>query len=123
MTDTGGVWKSDKQNNRRDHVGVSPGDFPVPSEQDFFSWLYQTDFPVYISTHPERWTIGTISFLEAKLRDALINQVKRLVHFLSQKAVEIVLNNNRFFQRMSLSLKYLTSIWLVYGPACSIWHL
>jgi hypothetical protein len=82
FTDTGGRWQASPTHNMRDHVGVARGSYPSPAHQNFPSWLANFQLPVYISTHPERWADGLISFGEALGRDFSANQAKRIVRIL-----------------------------------------
>ena len=78
FTDTGGRWNASSKINKRDYVGLSLGDYPCPDSADFTNWLSITNCPIYISTHPERWTDNYALFAEAKLRDFFANQAKKI---------------------------------------------
>ena len=75
FTDTGGIW-ADGKANLRDRVGTRVPELQ-PDEVGFRDYVEQSEVPIYISTHPERWPSGTIGQLQARLRDGGVNVVKR----------------------------------------------
>ena len=77
-TDTGGRWNAPQKYNRRDHVGQGNDFSRSPSDPTFSSWLSEVIMPIYVTTHPERWSRGKLELFESTLRDMIINQGKHV---------------------------------------------
>lgn len=83
MTDTGGRWLSE-QTNLRDRVGKEWPRHAVPSDDNFqfIEFIKITKDPLYISTHPERWSQSHLGCGIAKGIDAISNSAKLILKYL-----------------------------------------
>lgn len=79
FTDTGGRWNSISKYNFRDKVGISPGTEILPNASCFSAWLSKTSHPVYISTHPERWSRTRIGYIKKLIEDKMVNLIKAFI--------------------------------------------
>jgi len=79
LTDTGGCWLAGKS-NLRDRVGKYWPAHAVPVNMPAFKgFIAETRQPLYISTHPERWSATMPGYMSIKMADMAINAVKRVV--------------------------------------------
>ncbi|MHA3904149.1 hypothetical protein ACTPOE_11525 [Castellaniella sp. WN] len=79
LTDTGGRWLA-TQSNLRDRVGDAwPHDALPNAGQAFQRFITQTIRPLYISTHPERWSASFIDYCGVKALDLAANSTKRVL--------------------------------------------
>lgn len=77
LTDTGGNWLA-RSTNLRDYVGLGWPASALPQNRVAFrSFISTTREPLYISTHPERWSAGIAAYLYAKIFDLLVNGAKK----------------------------------------------
>lgn len=79
LTDTGGRWLA-QASNLRDQVGLSWPIEALPNNRLLFrKYVAESDFPLYISTHPERWNSHAFGYVRTKLVDTGVNMVKYLL--------------------------------------------
>lgn len=77
LTDTGGRWLA-TQSNLRDRVGDAwPHDALPDASQAFQRFITQATRPLYISTHPERWSASLVDYCGVKALDVVANSIKR----------------------------------------------
>ncbi|CUJ28325.1 Uncharacterised protein [Achromobacter xylosoxidans] len=77
LTDTGGRWLA-TQSNLRDRVGDAwPHDALPDAGQAFQTFIKRTARPLYISTHPERWSASLVDYCTVKILDLAANSIKR----------------------------------------------
>lgn len=78
FTDTGGRWSASGHSNLRDRLGrpLPPGVVPGDDEA-FVLFLSVADSPVYISTHPERWSRSDADFVYSAAIDFLARVAKQ----------------------------------------------
>lgn len=83
MTDTGGRWLSE-QTNLRDRVGREWPRHAVPSDDifPFINFIKETKDPLYISTHPERWSQSRLGYGIARGIDTVSNSAKLILKYL-----------------------------------------
>lgn len=75
LTDTGGGWLA--QANLRDRVGCAwPSDCLPTHIAAFQQFVADAERPLYISTHPERWSDSWPGYLRSKTADMLTNSIK-----------------------------------------------
>jgi hypothetical protein len=78
LTDTGGRWNADGDENRRDRVSNAATTAVDPSDTTAFAqFLREYDGIVYLSAHPERWPAGRVGQLQVGSTDLAVNLVKR----------------------------------------------
>jgi len=81
LTDTGGTWLA--QANLRDRVGKAWPSDAVPTVMVAFrQFVAASSLPIYVSTHPERWSNGLPGYLRSKTADSLTNTVKTALRYL-----------------------------------------
>ncbi|MBV4504367.1 hypothetical protein HU751_005860 [Pseudomonas sp. BW13M1] len=79
LTDTGGHWLA-TVTNLRDRVGQAWPRHALPVDLPAFKqFAAEAQHPVYISTHPERWSHNLPSYLRAQAMDTLTNSIKRIL--------------------------------------------
>ncbi|MGE4336431.1 MAG: hypothetical protein AB7E55_10715 [Pigmentiphaga sp.] len=79
LTDTGGRWLATEA-NLRDRVGdVWPHDALPDGGPAFQRFIEQEVRPLYISTHPERWSASFLDYCGVKALDLIANSVKRVL--------------------------------------------
>ncbi|MNK56731.1 hypothetical protein D3C87_757780 [compost metagenome] len=79
LTDTGGRWLA-TQSNLRDRVGDAwPHDALPDASPGFQLFITQTTRPLYISTHPERWSASFVDYCGVKALDLVANSIKRVL--------------------------------------------
>jgi hypothetical protein len=83
FTDTGRSWNSPE--NRRDRVpsGHYQKTSRIHTTNDLMSFLEACREKTVISTHPERWSDSSFSWILSLMQDTLINQIKRLKRVVS----------------------------------------
>jgi len=75
LTDTGGTWLA--QANLRDRVGKAwPAEALPTAMPAFRKFVAEASRPLYISTHPERWSKSFPGYMRSKTVDLLANTVK-----------------------------------------------
>lgn len=78
FTDTGGRWSAAGHGNLRDRLGRPPPPGVVPGAGEaFVRFLETADAPVYVSTHPERWSRGVADFVYSAAIDFLARMAKQ----------------------------------------------
>jgi len=86
FTDTGGRWNASGRENLRDYAGVLPPPGVSPdNEAAFASLLSKNERPIYLSTHPERWSHTRTGYLYAAFLDQCSLAAKRGLHFLGRR--------------------------------------
>lgn len=79
LTDSGGRWLA-TQSNLRDRVGEAwPHDALPDAGQAFERFITQVTRPLYISTHPERWSASLVDYCGVKALDLTANSIKRAI--------------------------------------------
>lgn len=79
LTDTGGRWLADAA-NLRDRVGQAWPAHALPvSLSAFRQFLAESEHPLYVSTHPERWTKSLPRYMSVKTRDMIVNSIKLII--------------------------------------------
>lgn len=82
LTDTGGAWLA-ATSNLRDRVGTSWPSGALPSDRPAFrEFVSSVSKPLYISTHPERWSKGLLGYAYIRCLDVGTNVLKRGVRLL-----------------------------------------
>ena len=77
ITDAGRNWNN--QNNRRDKVD-SKVELNLRSSLDLFHYLKnELDHKLILSTHPERWPMTELGYLQSKFTDNIVNIFKKIV--------------------------------------------
>ena len=76
FTDTGRSWNAGRY-NLRDHTGSRQPQKIVQTTDDLMHFLTKSpNSPVFINTHPNRWTSNWSGWMLSMVSDWLINQVK-----------------------------------------------
>lgn len=85
LTDTGGNWLA--RANLRDRVGTAWPSGAVPTAMTAFTqFAAKSSHPLYISTHPERWSKGLPGYMRSKITDTLTNTIKVALRHLRSTA-------------------------------------
>lgn len=79
LTDTGGRWLADAA-NLRDRVGQAWPAHALPvSLSAFRQFAAESQHPLYVSTHPERWTQSLPRYMKAQTTDLIVNSIKLVI--------------------------------------------
>lgn len=79
LTDTGGRWLA-AETNLRDRAGEAWPAHALPvSMPAFRRFAAEAHQPLYISTHPERWSQTVPSYLRAEAMDIVVNNIKLIL--------------------------------------------
>lgn len=79
LTDTGGRWLS-AVTNLRDRVGQAWPAHALPASLPAFrKFAADAQHPLYVSTHPERWSKSLPSYLRAQTMDMIVNSIKLIL--------------------------------------------
>ena len=76
LTDTGGRWLA-AATNLRDRAGQAwPANALPVSPPAFRRFAAEAQHPLYVSTHPERWSQNLPSYMRAHTMDIIVNSIK-----------------------------------------------
>lgn len=79
LTDTGGRWLA-AGTNLRDRVGLAWPDYALPvSLPALRQFAAGAPCPLYVSTHPERWSKNWPSYMRAQTTDMIANGIKLIL--------------------------------------------
>lgn len=82
LTDTGRCWDGEKFNVRDRRINTENINRPtIHSTMDFIHWIENSEnqYPIMITTHPQRWTDKTLQWLKELFLQNTKNQIKKII--------------------------------------------